>query len=371
MSSLAATQADGYYLPPEYFESGAYRKLTRNQWQAKQSGAAKPKQIPVVRFELPCSGSCTGCGHFILKGTRYNAEKIKTGEKYLSSPIWEFRMKCRNCCETVFAIRTNPQLHGFDYLKGIQKQQRHIEERKRPLPTSTKSDSEEEGTEILDRLETIARGKRKAMSEIDQLQSLKQNSERCFLQDSDMNATIRASFRVERKDRKRQRKAAEALGFREGISLADHSLEDEVTARQTTFGNCRRSEKKKMSDARKKSIFSTKKKSSSGRKKDRRNSSEPVVPDGIPSSSPSVVISATHNTTSATTCTSHSTGSKDGSESSEQQNDPGTGNIQKKILVVTQQRTTLMPSKKIGAETTTGNCGSALDALADYGSDSS
>ena len=34
MSSLAATQSDGYYLPPEYYESGAYLKQTRNQFAA-------------------------------------------------------------------------------------------------------------------------------------------------------------------------------------------------------------------------------------------------------------------------------------------------------------------------------------------------
>jgi hypothetical protein len=34
MSSLAATQSYGYYLPPEYYESGAYLKQTRNQFAA-------------------------------------------------------------------------------------------------------------------------------------------------------------------------------------------------------------------------------------------------------------------------------------------------------------------------------------------------
>ncbi|MGK3759945.1 MAG: hypothetical protein ACI8RD_012262 [Bacillariaceae sp.] len=37
MSSLAATQSDGYYLPPEYYESGAYLKQTRNQYAASKN----------------------------------------------------------------------------------------------------------------------------------------------------------------------------------------------------------------------------------------------------------------------------------------------------------------------------------------------
>lgn len=32
MSSLAATQADGYYVPPDYYDSGAYKKQTKNQF---------------------------------------------------------------------------------------------------------------------------------------------------------------------------------------------------------------------------------------------------------------------------------------------------------------------------------------------------
>jgi len=37
MSSLSATQADGYYIPPSYIESGAYKKQSINQY-AKSKG---------------------------------------------------------------------------------------------------------------------------------------------------------------------------------------------------------------------------------------------------------------------------------------------------------------------------------------------
>jgi len=75
MSSLSATQSDGYYLPPEYFESGAYRKQSKNQFAAtntniNSSNSSTSKNIGgerrqqrighnqwlkngVVRFELP------------------------------------------------------------------------------------------------------------------------------------------------------------------------------------------------------------------------------------------------------------------------------------------------------------------------------
>jgi coiled-coil domain-containing protein 130 len=52
MSSLAATQADGYYLPPEYYDSGTYKKKSKNQF-ANSKGHNQYVQSGVVRFELP------------------------------------------------------------------------------------------------------------------------------------------------------------------------------------------------------------------------------------------------------------------------------------------------------------------------------
>ena len=49
MSSLAATQADGYYLPPDYFDSGAYKKKSKNEF----AGSKGHNQfVAKVRFAL-------------------------------------------------------------------------------------------------------------------------------------------------------------------------------------------------------------------------------------------------------------------------------------------------------------------------------
>ena len=65
MSSLSATQSDGYYLPPEYFESGKYKKVSRNKFASETNNAKKLKaghnqwfKHGVVRFELPEKASC-------------------------------------------------------------------------------------------------------------------------------------------------------------------------------------------------------------------------------------------------------------------------------------------------------------------------
>jgi coiled-coil domain-containing protein 130 len=52
MSSLAATQADGYYIPPAYLESGAYKKKSLNQYN-NSKGHNQYLTRSVCRFELP------------------------------------------------------------------------------------------------------------------------------------------------------------------------------------------------------------------------------------------------------------------------------------------------------------------------------
>jgi coiled-coil domain-containing protein 130 len=362
MSSLAATQADGYYLPPEYYESGAYLKLSKNQWHAvaasrQSSGQQSSKQSPpVVRFELPCSGVCMGCNHYIGKGTRFNAVKVKTDDKYLSSSIFEFRLKCRSCCKQEFVIRTNPQAKCFDFVQGIKRAQGGGGGCT-SQPQGNTSDSDEQEKEALDRLEMMARGQRKAMSEMDQLRALQKSNERCFSQDSDMNAAVRATFRVERNDRKRKRKAAEALGYREGISLMDGVVDDTLDARLTTFGDCREMERKKLREARTSSIFAGTKKRRTRRKiKHGTLKSDQAMPDGITSSSS--VARQTASTLSQS------------------------GNLPSKLLVHVDKRqmgkkAVLAVHRKpvaIASESPPDagkQYASALDALADYGSDCS
>lgn len=284
MSSLAAAQADGYYLPVEYYESGAYKKQSKNQWNDKQQGKPKPTGPPVVRFELPLTGTCAGCGHFILRGTRYNAEKTKAG-MYFTSTIWEFKIKCRNCCKQVFILRTNPKDQTFDYVSGIIKQQRNLEPT--PTPRGDGGDSSEEEKDFLSQLETMAKGKRKVMTERDQLESMQKSSTSLYLNDASRNAAVRAKFRVERKDRKRQRKDAEALGYREGISILDRSLEDEVGAKEVTYGNRHAAERKSFGKARASSIFSSEKKKvfkQSAKRKKNRRPKDPIQPDRVLSS---------------------------------------------------------------------------------------
>jgi len=292
MSSLAATQADGYYVPSSYYDSGAYQKQTRNQFQASSSSSNPTKkshnqfvQSGVVRFELPEDGFCQGCECCMTKGMRFNAEKVETNESYFSTKIWEFRMKCRQCAQQQFVIRTDPANRDFEYVSGIRKktvgednfQSGVVKNLGFQLPASSASGA-------LDQLEKVQASQRRNLSELERLQNLKAISERTYKMDAEGNAAIRASFRADRKDRKRRLTAGAALGWRRGMPLLDLGDEERAAAKETVYGDGKRKEKEKLNAVRQSSIFPSNKRS--------RHRSQPVdslpqedKPDPIQSSS--------------------------------------------------------------------------------------
>ncbi|KAF1984900.1 hypothetical protein K402DRAFT_455493 [Aulographum hederae CBS 113979] len=69
----------------------------------------KSEGILIVRFEMPFAIWCSSCAQptIIGQGVRFNAEKKRVG-RYLSSPIWGFRMRHAECGGTV-EMRTDPE----------------------------------------------------------------------------------------------------------------------------------------------------------------------------------------------------------------------------------------------------------------------
>jgi len=162
MSSLAASQADGYYHPPEYFSSGKYKKQSINQFQ-RSKGHNQFVKSGVVRFEAPFDGFCENCDSHVGKGTRFNATKKKCGE-YFTTKIWEFRTRCRSCSACDFVIRTNPRGRTFDYVSGIRKKVEEWDPEDAESPGVFDSESDKNGTDssCLTRLESSAFGQKKS-----------------------------------------------------------------------------------------------------------------------------------------------------------------------------------------------------------------
>ena len=295
MSSLAATQADGYYVPPEYLESGAYKKKSINQFN-KSKGHNQFLQRGVCRFELPFDGFCTKCDAICGKGTRYNTHKAHVDD-YFTTKIYEFTTRCRACGDCEFKIRTNPKERTFDYVSGIRKKVEefdtvavgthgvidtevgngihHYSNGKIDAPTTGGA---------LNALEKSATGLRKKLSEAEHVESLLQVNAKLET-DSDANAAIRKAFRTDRKAKKRRLGAAGRMGLGRGIELATENEGDAAAAKlaietarhRSSDRRARESERHNFSSVRTESIFASQKRrrgGSSKRRKERSGGSE-------------------------------------------------------------------------------------------------
>jgi len=305
MSSLSATQSDGYYLPPEYYDSGHYKKVSRNRFAVESevgaqknnnsnNSTAATKKIKIghnqwlkhgiIRFELPEKVVCYGCQNSIGRGTRYNAKKIKTDQLYFTTPIYEFQLSCRKC-HTPWRIRTDPKERGFAYLSGVKRQagqvQRNLlthdgvrvdEEGKKSktgTPTTTAAAAAHTSSS-LERLE-IARVSQSIVQtdreELAALRILNRNSAGNEGQDVDHNAWIRTGFRQERKDYRTQLQGATTLGWKPGMLLLPKNyatitntnyLQDVLVSKEVCYGTpASTTERTQFQTVRQSSIFAT------------------------------------------------------------------------------------------------------------------
>ena len=281
MSSLAATQADGYYVPPEYYDSG--QKKTKNQIEGSK-GHNQFVQRGVVRFELPYDGFCENCGDHVGKGTRFNAVKTKVGN-YFSTPIWEFTMSCRVCAAQTFRIRTNPRERSFDYEQGIHKQVQEFDTDKagtagvidtdsgshKIVPGHSKMDVAKLNTATtdgvatvsgslsgLERLEQAASGKRRVLTEAEKFHQMVHVSNQTYGDDVSGNSKIRQTFRKDRKEKKERVVKGGKLGWKRGMELiAKDRLEDVVESKLRVYADGKQAERKRFQSIRQTSIFGT------------------------------------------------------------------------------------------------------------------
>mmetsp|Transcript_4538 Transcript_4538/g.10911 ORF Transcript_4538/g.10911 Transcript_4538/m.10911 type:complete len:387 (-) Transcript_4538:64-1224(-) len=293
MSSLNATQADGYYVPPEYFESGAYKKQSVSKF-AGSKGHNQYLQRSVVRFELPFDGFCTHCSAHAGKGTRFNAHKAHVDD-YFTTKIYEFTTKCRACAHAVFRIRTNPKDRTFDYTEGIRKKVEEFDTSEAgtvgvidtdagpgiipssgPIgdgTTTTRAAGADNNTRNVDsnlsRLERTAAGERKAQQEYSRLELIQRLNDATTKDDVVSNANLRTTYRKTRQRRKRRIGDAEEIGLGHNIELVETTAEDDATSRkvfaerEVIDGRARKRERYSFQAVRSGSIFDNAKKSKS------------------------------------------------------------------------------------------------------------
>lgn len=120
MSSLAAAQADGYYIDPSAYTGARGKRGSANAIAGLKNALSVRANPPgVIRFEMPHDVWCLGCGHHVALGTRFNAAKARVGA-YHTTPVWEFRMACpsHSGCAQEFLVRTAPAEGGYEFVGG-------------------------------------------------------------------------------------------------------------------------------------------------------------------------------------------------------------------------------------------------------------
>jgi len=255
MSSLSATQADGYFIPSSYFESGVYKSKSISK-HAGSKGHNLYLTNSIVRFELPYDGICLNkvCGAHVGRGTRFNAKKSQTGS-YFTTKIWQFDMKCRICSNQGFVIRTDPKRHGFQYVSGIKKKEldfvstemnnlgnlhSNVKSNGKQTLKNISSDSQNKCIKSeyhhiespLMKLERRVIGKRIAITERDKLICLLQRNSYAMSDDAKSNADVRAIYRKRRKLQYQKIVQASRLGLGNGIEMGDITIFDALMTKK-------------------------------------------------------------------------------------------------------------------------------------------
>ncbi|KAJ1736047.1 Protein saf4 [Coemansia biformis] len=234
---MAERRAVNKYYPPDWDPSKGSVNAHVGQHPLRARARKLDEGILIVRFELPFSVWCGGCGELLATGVRFNAEKTRIGS-YFSTPIWSFRMKCRSC-SSWFEIHTNPKEATYDVVHGA---------RKKAEPEAQADDP----LEIIDLVSGAANSKRSRLHELDvkearrrreaqtmeRLDTLKGASDRRWKDPDATNADLRKTFRVGRRIRDEDRRQSEEIQSRTGIALPilPAAPEDTVGASQVRFG---------------------------------------------------------------------------------------------------------------------------------------
>ena len=257
MSSLAATQSDGFYFPPEWRpEFGGLSKYQGSK------GANQYQTHGIIRFELPFDAWCLKCGRHMSKGLRFNAKKEKAPEKYFTTQIWAFSMSCPcPTCDQKFVIKTDPENDTYNMAEGMRKMEQDFEPESNDSLIVATSDEDRHllATDPIFRLQHEKEDRRKALSAKDHLESLIDLQDSQREKDYDMNSLLRKGSRQKRK------RATFLLdeGKKRGLNIpmvepddADNAMAKSIKFQRSKNISFVSAERKKMALVQAESIFS-------------------------------------------------------------------------------------------------------------------
>lgn len=201
-------------------------------------------------------------------------------------------------------IRTDPKERGFEYRYGVKRQagqdRKVVEASLGAEGTAVATETVTNLGRSLDNLEAAAvagkthNGEKLPLADLEELEALRKLNERASSEgkDVDYNASIRKSFRTDRRENRRRLVGAGSLGWRKGMSLLPSSESDVLTSKETCYGRASINERSKLSRVRKSSIFDSRShrlkqaKRKGNRKCKQEKSSRRNAPEVVASSDP-------------------------------------------------------------------------------------
>jgi hypothetical protein len=149
------------YFPPEFDPSLLPRtKKLKNKQQT-------------VNMMMPMSVTCTSCGNYIYRGTKFNSKKETVqGEDYLGIRIFRFYMRCNNC-SAEFTIKTDPKNSDYAVELGCTRQMEPWKEKEDIREALIEKRVGEEQGDVMKELENKTMDSKMEMDILDGLDEIK------------------------------------------------------------------------------------------------------------------------------------------------------------------------------------------------------
>jgi len=200
--SGAFNSTGGLYRPPDYFDTGAYRKMSIHAYHtggqhplAERARKLKTEGILIIRFEMPFNIWCDHCGDLITMGIRFNAEKKKIGA-FHTTDIYSFAMKCCFCGGQI-VIETDPEHRTYAVRRGGRMQTKAYDASDDPnaTPLETPEAVNLRRADPMTRTEQQEADHATKATSVPQLQALLTLKDKTAKSDYDMHRRLKKRFR--------------------------------------------------------------------------------------------------------------------------------------------------------------------------------
>lgn len=147
------------YYPPDFDPS----KIPRLKKKSKQND---------VRIMAPFNMRCSKCGEYLATGTKFNAKKETSNEKYNDVPIYRFFIKCTRCANRII-FRTNPKNKNYEVEEGATENFKALKDEQREAEEAAEAEEEEEKINPMKLLENRTKASKQQMEASEQIQTLR------------------------------------------------------------------------------------------------------------------------------------------------------------------------------------------------------